>query len=58
MLEENEALKSHLMELQSNNGEHEDLIQERKGLLHLCEELEEQVKQGHKSLEDALEKMD
>lgn len=35
----------------------EELVKERRSLLQLCEDLEKQVKDGHRSLEDALDKI-
>lgn len=43
--------------LKSLQIENEDLLQERKQLLSLCEDLESQVKDSHKSLEESLEKI-
>lgn len=38
-------------------AENQELMGERKTLLQLCEDLEKQVKEGHRSLDDALEKI-
>lgn len=37
--------------------ENEELINERKTLLQLCEDLERQAKEAHRSLEESLEKI-
>eukprot|EP00347_Sterkiella_histriomuscorum_P016871 403351526 len=52
-----EDLNYQLMKLKAIQSENSELIQERKTLLQLCEDLERQVKDGHKSLEEALEKI-
>ena len=45
----------HHSEMQKH--EIEELTEERQSLLQLCEDLEKQIKDGHRSLEGALEKI-
>ena len=55
--QENDDLKQQLTRYKSAQGEMEELVKERRSLLQLCEDLEKQVKDGHRSLEDALDKI-
>ena len=50
-------LKSPKRKLKALQLENEELHLERKQLLGLCEDLETQIKESHKSLEDSLEKI-